>query len=1034
MDAGQRFQAAAELFLALREIPTDQIASILDQQCGEDAALRADVQRLIDARDDPSVFHTLAGQLRSVNANLRRLSETSFPSSGAPFVTDDGSPEERANDVIGPFRLIEQVGEGGFGRVWIAEQNAPVKRRVALKLIKAGMDSREVLSRFEMERQALAVMEHPGVAKVFDAGMTERGRPYFVMEHVPGPAITSFCDSGRLRIRERLNLFTSVCDAVHHAHQKGIIHRDLKPSNILVTLIDGRPLPKVIDFGIAKATGSTLGEHDAYTEVGRLMGTPEYMSPEQAGGGRDVDTRSDVYSLGVILYQLLTGTLPFDGQMLREAGSAGIARIIRELEPPKPSTRFSTLIAEPVTCGRAASPTEIASQHGTDVRSLQRELRGDLDWIVMKCLEKDRCRRYESVKELAVDVERHQAGKPVVAAPPSFEYAFGKFVRRHRMALAATSAVLFTLILGFGVSTVFYFQERDARRRAVDAEATQKSLREQADDAREAEASQRAAAETQRDIARTEAAKAEKINAFLQNMLSAIEPDRAKGREITVRETLDEASARIDDDALHDEPDVQAALRSTIGRVYARLARYEDAERHLVAALNARRALFGEEHALVASSMLELGSLRYIQGNYAAAEVLFRQCVAMRVMLLGEKHPDVMTAQHALAANCSARGQLDEADALFAAAMDARRDARQDDDLATADSLNEWGQVRHTRGDFDGAERLWREALEIGQRAGGEDSQTIATTYNNLAALHYSRGDYPAAIDHFQRVLDIRRRVLGAEHPDTAACLRNLATALAATSRLAEAETHYRDALELQRRSLAPDHPHVATTAEGLAVVLLMLGDYDQAETLQREALDIRTRAFPPDHPLVAQSHYFMGRVLIDRERYGEAEAAIRTALELRRKSSEDLVVADILANLGRVRRLQGDLVDAERFVREAVALARRVGGEGHPRLAMALNELGLVLEPLGDVAAAEQTFRDALAIQRDRQMLTHRDAASVMHNLGELLHRCRKASEAEALLQEALRNRASSLPEGHRLIESTRAALSAVQGEVREP
>src|SRR5262245_28398095 len=409
MNAQEIFRRAADLFLKARDVPASNLDPFLDRECAGNEDLRTGVRRLLAARGETAPFETLAGRLAPVHAGLRDdLPETWIASSGAPptpFDTTDA--EDTPDGKVGNYRLLERIGEGGFGRVWVAEQSEPVRRKVALKVIKAGMDSREVLARFEMERQALAVMDHPHVAKVFDAGVTNRGRPYFVMEHVPGPSITDFCDASRLGLRRRLDLFVPVCEAVHHAHQKGIIHRDLKPSNILVTLLDGRPLPKVIDFGIAKATTARLTERTLFTEMGRLMGTPEYMSPEQAGGaGIDIDTRSDVYSLGVILYELLTGTLPFDAKSLREGGYHGIVKVICEMEPPRPSTRFSTLLTEPVTRRDGATPAEIASRHGCDTRSLQRALRGELDWIVMKCLEKDRARRYESAAELAADVRR----------------------------------------------------------------------------------------------------------------------------------------------------------------------------------------------------------------------------------------------------------------------------------------------------------------------------------------------------------------------------------------------------------------------------------------------------------------------------------------------------------------------------------------------------------------------------------------------------------------------------------------------------
>jgi serine/threonine protein kinase len=442
--------AANDLFLQALEIaaPADR-RGFLDGACGSDTGLRAQVESLLAASDRAGSF------LDRPALDLAQTVEHS--------ATVLATPAEEAGQSVGPYRLLHKLGEGGMGTVWAAEQGHPVRRCVALKLVKPGMDSARVVARFEAERQALALMDHTNIAKVLDAGTTPAGRPYFVMELVPGPPITAYCDEHRLSVRERLGLFADVCRAVQHAHQKGVIHRDLKPSNVLVAEQDGRPVPKVIDFGVAKALTAKLGEQTLHTEFGMIVGTLEYMAPEQAGvRAQDVDTRADVYALGVILYELLTGTTPLSRARVKGAPLAEVLRLIREEEPPKPSTRLSE---------SRGTLADLAA-----VRRLRAEVRGELDWIAMKCLEKDRTRRYETVNGLARDVERYLADEPVTAGPPSVGYRFRKFARRNRVTLSV-AALIFLAILTLTGSIGWGIRDRAARE-AVALAKTESALSE----------------------------------------------------------------------------------------------------------------------------------------------------------------------------------------------------------------------------------------------------------------------------------------------------------------------------------------------------------------------------------------------------------------------------------------------------------------------------------------------------------------------------------------------------------------------------
>ncbi|HEX2099768.1 MAG TPA: serine/threonine-protein kinase, partial [Candidatus Synoicihabitans sp.] len=465
-------------------MPLAERARLLDQACIENpdlASRRQEITNLLTVNGHSAEEPGAQNNPRSFEG-ARRIFDCALEINDA----------ETESMRIGPYKLMQKIGEGGFGVVWMAEQQEPIRRRVALKIIKSGMDTKEVIARFGAERQALALMEHPNIARVFDAGATATGRPYFVMELVRGVAITRYCDNHQLTPEARLGLFIAVCQAVQHAHQKGIVHRDLKPSNILVTLNDAVPVPKIIDFGIAKATGIQLTDTTVFTQFHAFLGTPAYTSPEQMEmSGLDMDTRSDIYSLGVLLYELLTGRPPFDPEALAKSGLEAMRRTIREVDPPRPSYRLSTL--------PDADRATVAHQRGTDSSRLSLLLRGDLDWIVMRCLEKDRTRRYDTASALAMDVQRHLASEPVAARPPSSFYRVRKFVRRHRIGVALASSATILLLAGLFVSSLLLMRERAAHARALAAEHQEGVLRREAEDARAAEATR--ASRTARELA-----------------------------------------------------------------------------------------------------------------------------------------------------------------------------------------------------------------------------------------------------------------------------------------------------------------------------------------------------------------------------------------------------------------------------------------------------------------------------------------------------------------------------------------------------
>src|SRR3990172_8752965 len=644
---------------------------------------------------------------------------------------------------IGAYRILQKIGEGGMGIVYEAEQEKPVRWKVALKLIKWGMDTKAVIGRFESERQALALMNHPNIASVYDGGATGQGRPYFAMELVHGEPITAYCDKNRLTIRERLDLFIRVCEGVQHAHQKGIIHRDIKPSNILVTIQDDKPVPKIIDFGVAKATSQRLTERTVYTELGQLIGTPEYMSPEQAEmTGLDIDTRTDVYSLGVVLYELLVGTPPFDAEALRQASFDDMRRRIREEEPLRPSTRLSRL---------GEWSTKAAKNRRVEVRTLERALRGDLDWITMKALEKDRTRRYETPNALGLEIERCLNSEPVRARAPTATYRMGKFIDRHRGPVASVAAFGLIAVGFLVIYTTNISQERDR-------------------------------AESALERSEAEARKAKAINEFLQETLGSADPFEAFGEEVRVVEALEAAISRAGE-SFAGQPEIEAAVRNTIGATLLSLGRYDAAEEQLKLALKTRRVILGGAHPDLAESLNNLALVLQGKGEYDDAEPLYRESLAMRRKLLGEEHPDV------------------------------------------AESLDDLGMLLKARGDYAGAESLVRESLAIARKLLGEEHPNVAESLNNLALVLHGKGNYEEAELLYRESLMMLRKLVGDEHPHVAVGLLNLALLLEAKGDFDRAEPLFRESLAMQRKLLGDEHPDVGQGLSDLRRFLVRKGD-----------------------------------------------------------------------------------------------------------------------------------------------------------------------------------------------------------------
>ncbi len=751
--------------------------------------------------------------------------ETPPPGSEEDRISTDGPadastlslpPKASPPSQIGPYKIREKIGEGGMGIVYLAEQEKPFRRRVALKVIKLGMDTNEVLARFESERQALAIMNHPNIAKIFEAGATGQGRPYFVMELVKGVPITEHCDRQRLTTKERLELFMQACEGVQHAHQKGIIHRDIKSSNILVQFEGEKPVPKIIDFGVAKATEQRLTERTVFTELGQLIGTPEYMSPEQAEMTvQEIDTRTDVYSLGVLLYELLVGALPFDPKEFRRVGFDEIRRRIREEEPSKPSTRFSTI-------GDAAR--DLAKRRRTDPGALTRQLRGDLDWITMRALEKDRARRYGSPSELAADVARHLKNEPVLAGPPGAIYGLRKFALRHRFGVAASGLVLLALLVGLTMAT--YGLVRAQRAEVVAREAKQEAVEEAERSRREAEATR-------------------EVSSLLGHLLDSFDAPRGTVDVGTARIQLERAE-RVVTSKLAGHPLVQAELLETIGKVYRSFGVVDPAERILRDALGTRERVLGPSDPVVAVNLVQLAWVLLLRNEVTEASQLVQRAYTIQTELLGPEHPDLGLTLFGIGLVSMLEGNPDEAKQLWFRALAIAERHPGEVDPGTVSAVGFLSLLLVSEGRFDEARQLQERASALHERAYGPDNAAEAGDAYIEALIRVKEENLVGAISLLEDALDIQEKVLGLEHPERFSNLFYLGHLLvfhrdpqAAMQRFTEARTlikHYSETDELGTQLTAVTEAGILV---GLASAYRMEGQASEAESLLSQVLAV---------------------------------------------------------------------------------------------------------------------------------------------------------------------------------------------------
>ncbi len=802
-------------------LPPDEREAFLNKSCG----------------DGSELLEAVAEELRQADIRSKLLR-----TGGGLEIASSLDPDIKEEDLgtkIGPYTLLKRLGTGGFGVVYEAQQDEPVKRQVALKVLKAGMDTESVLARFESERQALAVLEHPNVAKILDAGATPRGRPYFVMELVHGESITDYCDKHQLNVEQRIELLIPVCKAVQHAHQKGIIHRDLKPSNVLVSEADGVATPIVIDFGIAKIESDDLADQTLYTREGELIGTPAYMSPEQISG-KDVDTRADVYALGVLLYRLLTGRLPFDMETLRQAGFAEVQRMLCEETPPKPSARISQKLDERKDTG----PTYRISSD-----ALSRRIRGELDWIVLKAMEKERGRRYDTALGLGEDLERFLKDLPVDAGPPSARYRLRKFAKRNKLPLAFAATVTAAIVLALIQSNLQRIRVEQARSELEQVAQFQADMLQRIDAQSLGLWMRDDLRERIEEVRKADGATEEEIAAILSQFDESLQRVNFTdaGRAMLDENILSQSFTTIESEYESATP-VALTLTASIQKTYYEIGLYDEAKTLGKQVLDDSLGLFGPDHPNTLEAMNNYGATLFELGEHQDADKILTETLEKRTDLLGPQNPQTLTTLFNLGLNYSGQQKRDEAIETYDKVLAGRRAVLGNEHKDTMSAMNALGNMLSTV-DNDQAEALMLEAIETADRVLGDPNVQATITRGNLGAHYYKMGRPDESLELFERCLEDSRQLLGSDHSQTQVLISNLGILSLYQRKMDKAEDLIREVFEIRQRMLGPKHPNTLIALNNFAGLFQQTDDYAQAIPLFHEAFAVSEETLGISHP-----------------------------------------------------------------------------------------------------------------------------------------------------------------------------------------